>query len=442
MASTKIEYAKGGSDFRTKGTISCWVKRSSLGVQQSVWSWGENNSSDAYLRFDTADNIEMHCDGAGGTFNTTSLHRDINGWYHIVFSIDGSNATANLRRRFWINGVQIDEGSGKNDISTFSTSVLGWHSSQDLWIGARARSQQSGDLEYFDGIMSHFHFCSNYSYSASDFGSFDSTTGEWSINTSPNVQYGTHGFFLKMENSSNMDFDSSSNGHVLTTSGTLTKTEDCPDNVFATFNTLAQTLSGITYSNGNTVASMTSDVGQRQSISTLGMPSGKFYMECKLQAIGSTGGSFPYVGIVAQEKYDSDMYVGGNGTGWHPTGDIYNGGSNSSSGSTYTTGDIIGVAVDIDNSKLYWHKNGTYIMSGNPTTGSNGYDISSRTAEGVLGFGVSHWNNNGIWHANFGNGYFGTTAVSSAGTNASGIGIFEYDVPAGFTALSTKGLNE
>ena len=44
--------------------------------------------------------------------------------------------------------------------------------------------------------------------------------------------------------------------------------------------------------------------------------------------------------------------------------------------------------------------------------------------------------------SNFGNGYFGTTAVSSAGTNASGIGIFEYDVPAGYTALSTKGLNE
>jgi hypothetical protein len=43
---------------------------------------------------------------------------------------------------------------------------------------------------------------------------------------------------------------------------------------------------------------------------------------------------------------------------------------------------------------------------------------------------------------NFGNGYFGTTAVSNAGTNASGIGIFEYDVPTGYTALSTKGLNE
>ena len=43
---------------------------------------------------------------------------------------------------------------------------------------------------------------------------------------------------------------------------------------------------------------------------------------------------------------------------------------------------------------------------------------------------------------NFGNGYFGTTAVSSAGTNASNNGVFEYNVPTGYTALSTKGLNK
>ena len=45
------------------------------------------------------------------------------------------------------------------------------------------------------------------------------------------------------------------------------------------------------------------------------------------------------------------------------------------------------------------------------------------------------------WNLNFGNGYIEQTAVSSAGTNASNNGIFEYDVPTGFTALSTKGLN-
>ena len=48
--------------------------------------------------------------------------------------------------------------------------------------------------------------------------------------------------------------------------------------------------------------------------------------------------------------------------------------------------------------------------------------------------------NNGTsgWNANFGNGYIEQTAVSSAGTNASNNGIFEYDVPSGFTALSTN----
>jgi len=45
--------------------------------------------------------------------------------------------------------------------------------------------------------------------------------------------------------------------------------------------------------------------------------------------------------------------------------------------------------------------------------------------------------------ANFGNGYFGGTAISSAGTNASNLGIFEYDViPSDATAICTKGLNE
>ena len=56
-------------------------------------------------------------------------------------------------------------------------------------------------------------------------------------------------------------------------------------------------------------------------------------------------------------------------------------------------------------------------------------------------FGAAVYESSCEVKANFGNGYFGTTAVSSAGTNASNNGIFEYDVPTGYTALSTKGLN-
>ena len=260
------------------------------------------------------------------------------------------------------------------------------------------------DHNYFNGYMNHVAFVDGTALTPSNFGETDTTSGIWKWKSPSGVTWGDNGFHLKFDNSANLGLDSSGETNNFTLSGNGRQAKDTPAIVSATWNSLAQTLSGISYSNGNTVATMTSDAGQRESISTLGMDTGKFYMECKLQAIGSTGGSYPYVGIVAQEKYDADTYIGGNGCGWHPTGDIYNAGVNSSTGSTYTTGDIIGVAVDVTNSKLYWHKNGTYITIGgnvqNPSSGTYGFNISARTAEGTLGFGVSSWNNNGIWQVN------------------------------------------
>ena len=114
------------------------------------------------------------------------------------------------------------------------------------------------------------------------------------------------------------------------------------------------------------------------------------------------------------------------------------------SGATYSsqfsTGDILGVAMDLDNSKLYFAKNGTWQNSSDPTNGTNpAFTITSGYTYTAA---ISSYYNQDEVTFNFGNGYFGTTAVSSAGTNASGNGIFEYDVPTGYTALSTKGLNE
>jgi len=107
-------------------------------------------------------------------------------------------------------------------------------------------------------------------------------------------------------------------------------------------------------------------------------------------------------------------------------------------------------AVDLDNLKIYFGKDGTWQNSGNPASGSTGTGAAftittpSSTTSGDYFFCLADGASGGSnvrWNSNFGNGYFGTTAVSSAGTNASGNGIFEYDVPSGYTALSTKGLN-
>ena len=46
----------------------------------------------------------------------------------------------------------------------------------------------------------------------------------------------------------------------------------------------------------------------------------------------------------------------------------------------------------------------------------------------------------GVLQSNFGNGYFGTTQISSAGSNGNGA-LFEYDCPSGYYALNTKNIN-
>ena len=119
-------------------------------------------------------------------------------------------------------------------------------------------------------------------------------------------------------------------------------------------------------------------------------------------------------------------------------------------GGSFGDDDIFQIAFDGDNGAIYFGKNGTWGNSSDPTSGASktgAVDISGLawyTAAKDLVFLAGEFSSSGYGHfqANFGNGYFGTTAISSEGTNASGIGKFEYDVPTGYTALSTKGLNE
>ena len=455
-----IEYAKGGTDFRTKGTISCWVKRAELGRQQYIWGWGENNSSDSYCRFDAADNLEMHCDGADGTFNTTRLFRDTNAWYHIVFSLDGSNADASLRRRLWVNGVQIDEGKG--GISAFSAAVMGWHSTQDLWIGANPRQQQASGHQYFNGLISHFHYCSNYSYAASDFGETDSVTGEWKIKTAPNVQYGSEGFFLKFEDSSNMNLDSSGNNKTLTTTGTVTATQDCPSNIFCTLNNLQEPGPGqaVTYTFGNTKFAGNWSHWQR-CYGSLGANTGKYYYEFKCLHDDGTAGHLRVgwdsidninMGSSGQTSYYSGLTLdregklrgGISGYGNYDPNAVQMTAAHSGGNFSFTANDILGMAVDIDNNTFSVYKNGNLeINAYSYASNSNCSLLKSKghfIAPSVNWYSTSGEANRSCF--NFGNGYFETTAVSSAGTNASNLGIFEYDVPTGYTAFCTKGLNE
>ena len=292
--------------------------------------------------------------------------------------------------------------------------------------------------------MSHFHFIDGTAYDASAFGSTDSTTGEWEINTSPTVTYGNNGFFiLKNDNVIN---DQSGNANNFTlSSGTLTKTEDCPSNVFAVLN---KNLSGAgALSNGNTTITRSASSWQSM-VSTLGLPStGKFYCEFKIAS--GTNHRFGICDDIADSVVDkiqrgvaSEMGEQTNSLAYLASnGNSYINASSGSYGASISSSNVLGMAIDMTNMKLYFSKDGVFQNSGVPTSGSTGTGaLAIPTTTGTYFIGIT--NNASSTYLNFGNGYFGATAVASAGTNASGNGIFEYDTPTGYTALSTKGLNE
>ena len=208
-------------------------------------------------------------------------------------------------------------------------------------------------------------------------------------------------------------------------------------------------------SNGNTRYEVTSN--QWGNIfSTLAFSSGKFYAEAKVLSLASSNG-YGQVGVADIDKayYTSDDSIPKQKEASAGiTFDYRNDTSKiradtsvvSSNIANFSNGDIIGFAADMDNKALYIHLNGTYFqiggVTGVPTSGASktgAITIPSGVETAMVAMGS--YTSNADFCYNFGNGYFLTTAVSSAGTNASGNGIFEYNVPSGYTALSTKGLN-
>ena len=445
MASTYLTRTQGTPTSDDIGTYSFWMKRGTLDKNNE---YIVQNYVDAgnygYFRF-KSDNQFQHYSSGGGDWErrTNRLFRDVTAWYHIVLRIDTTQSTASDRVRLYVNGVQETSFSTETNASQNGNNKI-FASGGTLRIGYVS----SGTATYFDGCLSHFHYCDGYSYGPDSFGSTDATTGEWKINTSPSVNYGSQGFFIFKDGtnlSGSTVQDQSVNGNNFTVgAGTLTNTEDSPSNVFATLNPLDNFYYNSTFSNGNTTQTCNS-ANYSFNTSTLGASSGKYYVEVKCASSGQIRNEIGIVDKVSTGT-TNQIYSLANGWSWTANGSINNNGSVIATYSTYTTGDILSIALDLDNNKLYFAKNGTWENSANPSTGTNGISITdpTSTTNGIYFFGFGDYgaSDGSVNQCNFGNGYFGTTAVASAGTNASGLGIFEYDVPTGYTALCTKGLNE
>ena len=452
MASTKLTRTFSSTGNRKIFTTSFWMKRSKLGGQQPLFSTDLDNTNNNYTMFylDGGDGIGFF-NTDGGVSNVDYLTnrklRDTNSWYHIVIVFDSTQSGGN-RIKFYINGVR--ETSFANSTEPNQDADNTWFNrTYEHMIGTRSYDSST----YFDGSMSHFHFIDGTAYDASYFGSTDSTTGEWKINTGPSVTYGTNGFFILKDGNTITDSSPNSN-HFSLGGGTLTKTEDNPSNVFATGNILNVNSGAVgTFSNGNNTIKVANSTGSVfGSSSTLGMTTGKFYCEAKIITRDST-----MIGVSPSPSEDARNNKSPSGAnGSLAVGCLAESGNKyiSDNGTTYgaatAEGGIMMIALDLDNLKVYFgsggqwsNGSGAWNQSGLTSGAAISITAVASTAEGAyfFGFGDGGGSAKGKVAWNFGNGYFETTAVSSAGSNASNNGIFEYDVPTGYTALSTKGLN-
>jgi len=447
MASTYISRAATGSvTSSTTFTFSFWIKRGTLSSTQYFFIH-ENASSHTQkleLLFQTDNTIRMGWYDGSSEYNydTEMLFRDTSAWYNFVFRYDTTQSTDSNRVRMYVNGEQISYLNANGSSPTYMTQNKAMNLGQKIM--AHGRYQSSSPGSYLTGSLSHIHYCDGQSYAPTSFGETDSTTGEWKIKANPSLTYGNNGYFILKDGNRVVNDAGNSSGNFSVSGGTLTKTEDCPSNVFATFMPLVpRETSGDrnpTFSNGNTTASFNNANSNLNAVGSIALK-GKYYWETKWVSAGSDGSAT--TGIVDLSSYDNS-FIGNQCVGYEDDGNKINEGTAASYGSSYTSGDIIGTAFDSTTGTMWFSKNGTWQNSATiseiaaGTTANSAYTGLSTSVD-WLPLATNYQSR--VCNVNFGNGYFGTTAVASAGTNASGNGIFEYDTPTGYTALSTKGLN-
>ena len=234
--------------------------------------------------------------------------------------------------------------------------------------------------------------------------------------------------------------DNSGQGNHFTTNNLTVidqSTDTCTNN-FATWNPLFR--KGTTtpaFTEGN-LKSTFDDTGANEfALTTFGVSAGKWYAEVKWTA--NTGTAATATGIL-------DMAYSGtadpndavtNAFGYFGSGTKNVSGTASSYGNSYADGNIVGIAIDMDNNKLYFSKNGTFQNSGDPTTGATGTGAIAIVAGVTYGIFATDYNNQ-VAELNTGSPAFSGTDKA----DGNGFGSFEYEPPSGYLALCSKNLAE
>jgi hypothetical protein len=365
---------------RQTWSLSCWVKRSVLGVgYQNILS-AANSSSDRYeFYFTPSDELsgEIRIGGTGYTITTTPIYRDPGAWYHLLVVMDTTQATAADRHKIYINGTQVTNFSSASYPPQNATPQF--NAADPHSIG---RSQLSG--QYFSGYLADIHFIDGQALTPTSFTTTD-LNGELQPKTYGG-SYGTNGFKLSFSDNSTtaaLGTDTSGNGNTWTvnnfsvTAGANNDSLTDTPTSYGTDTGAGGEVRGnyccVNFNDKNNGASVDLKDGNLEYVvssssqhgcrrSTFALSSGKWYAECTVKV--ATSGT-DRIGILSASQADyvtnSNPHVGffSQGYAYMSSGQKENNNVSVSYGASYTTGDIIGIAMDMDAGTVTFYKNGS-----------------------------------------------------------------------------------
>jgi hypothetical protein len=456
-----LRFNSGSSDYLSKTfgsagnqqtmTISFWIKRSLLSGTNEVISQGSGSA--CHINFQSSGTLEMNLrnsvDGASNVFLITSqLFRDVSAWYHIILALDTTQATSSNRAKLYVNGTQV---------TAFGTTTYPSQNGNLFFNEASAMEigrDTGGSSFYYNGYIAEFNFIDGQQLAPSDFGEFDEDTGIWKPIAYTGT-YGTNGFYLEFKDSSALGDDTSGEGNDFTVNNLTSadQTTDTPTNNFATLNPLGFAGTIPTFSQGNLNVVCGSGVSL-YSVSTIGVSSGKWYVEGEIEEATVDGGLY-YIDFGFADRADSagtSLYVTNPGrfffhSSWNGSINYRTNGSNTvllTSLATFVPGDFFQLYLDMDNELMYWGKNGSLLNS----TGVSFNGKESLTGEYFFAFGDQFTSGTHEYAVNFGQGSIDGVGVS-AYQDVNGFGSFKYNPTVttdegskDFLALCTKNLAE
>jgi hypothetical protein len=379
-SSSYTKYDVGSTTNRKTFSMSAWVKRSKLAVDQFIFG---NGNATGGLQFNQDDKIEFRVwtTAASDVLITTPVYRDCSGWYHIVVGVDTTDGTAANRVKLYVNGTQVTDFDSEtypiqNYEGLFNTT------GHDIIVGAAATT-----TGYFDGYIAEAAFIDGTQYAASDFG--ETKNGIWVPKDISGLTYGTHGSLLDFADNTDFGNDVSGENNDFTDNamGTDHQVLDTPESNHCIID-VNSTHANLTLSDGGQGFAWAT-ASWRAGMGTFLLETGKWYWEVDIGsdtatvATGISPGALQSGSVHGGALYPGDhasSYGIATGAG------VYNSWNNASSTGddnldAPAANDVMTVAVDADAGKIWFglynagsgHVWGDFGATGvgNPAAGTN-----------------------------------------------------------------------